>query len=124
MFISYRFWPRLSPAIRHIKFIYLARLSPDLEAEPVHHRLDLPGRPWMFFCIMEYHRQNEGTGLRLQGQPCMGQHHPGPAVYLDHVVVVVQQLLCLGAGADGNGLVRIDLIERFAHMGMLPYPGR
>ena len=37
-------------------------------------------------------------------------------------MIVIDQLLCLLTAADGNRLIRIDLIERFGHGEMLPLP--
>jgi hypothetical protein len=38
----------------------------------------------------------------------------------DHVMIVIDQLLCLLTAAEGSRLVWIDLIERFGHEEMLP----
>ena len=59
--------------------------------------------------------------MLLNWHPLIGEHDPGPAVHLDDVVVVIHQPLRLLASTDRNSLVRMDLIERPAHMGMLPY---
>ncbi len=65
----------------------------------------------MLFCMMEHHCQNERAGVLLEGHPFLGEHNSGPAIDLYHVVIIVHQFLHLLAGAEGNGLIGLDLIE-------------
>lgn len=73
----------------------------------------------MFLGMMKYDRQQKGPRVFLERHPSMRKHYACASVYIDHMMVVIHQLLRLLTRADGNSLVRRDLIERFGHTEML-----
>src|SRR5512145_2485053 len=101
----------------------LARLSPDLEFEPVYNRLNFLRCRRMLFSMMEYNRQYKRTCVLLDRHPFIHEHHARATVHIDHMMVEIYQLFSLFARAKGNRLIRINPIERFGHNGMLPSGG-
>lgn len=76
----------------------------------MHDGLDRLRRAGMFVGKVEYNFQDKGTCVLLQGQPLVGEHYTQLAVHADSVVVVIHELFRLLRHADGNGLVRMDVI--------------
>ena len=95
------------------------RLPANLKFKLIHHSLNRLWRTWMFLGMVEDDRQHEGTGMLFDRHPFMGEHHARAASDKDHMMIVIDELLCLLASADRNSLVWIDPVER-GHAVMLP----
>lgn len=65
----------------------------------------------MFFGVMEYDRQYEGTCMLLHRHPFVREHHPQAAVYADHMMIVINKLFCLLPCANCDSLVWVDLVK-------------
>ena len=96
-----------------------ARLPPDLEVKLIHDRLDPLRRAWMFLSMVKYNRQHKGALMLIDRHPFIREQYAGAAVYLDHMMIVIHQLLCLLTRADRRGVIEMDLVER-GHEAMLP----
>ena len=89
----------------------LARLAADLEAQPVDDGLDRGRRGRVPLHVAEHHRQDEGAAVLVNRHPLVGKQYPVAAVDPHHVVVIVDKLLRLFAGADGDRLVGLYAVE-------------
>ncbi len=69
----------------------------------------------MFLRMVEYDGQHKGTRVLFERHPLISEHHAVATVHTDNVMVIVHQLLCLFARTNSNGLIGMDLIERFGH---------
>jgi len=65
----------------------------------------------MFLGVTEHNRQHKGTCMLLQRQPFISKHDPSLPINIDHVVIIIRQLLRLFACANGDGLIRINLVK-------------
>ena len=83
----------------------------------IYNRLDLFWRGWVLFGMMEHNRQHEGPGMFLERHPLVGEHHPRSSGHPDHMMIVIDKLLCLCARAHGDGLVGVNLIKATGHAG-------
>ena len=87
------------------------RLAADLKVQLGHDGLDRLRGARMLLRLVEYHGQDQGTGVLLERHPLIGEHHARAAVHLHDMMIILHQLLRLLARADRNRLIGVDLIE-------------
>jgi|SoiMetStandDraft_2_1073263.scaffolds.fasta_scaffold87315_3 hypothetical protein len=90
---------------------FSARLPADLEVKLVHNGLNCLRGTRMSCGMVEHDRQQKGTCMFLNRHPLFSQHHARAAVYLNHVVIIMDQLLRLIACTNSDRLVRIDRVD-------------
>ncbi len=98
---------------------FSARLPADLKLKLTHNGLDCLRRARVFFRVVEYNGQHKGTRLLLYGHPWVSEHHARASLHLDHMMVIINQLLGLFSRTNGNRLVGVNLIEGLGHLAFI-----
>ena len=73
----------------------------------------------MFLGLVEYDSQYEWSRMVFDRNPLIREHHTRAVIYKDDMMIVIDQLRCLFSRANGNSLVRVDLVIRSGHVGSI-----